>query len=95
MPRVEIGCTVGLREGAQHWRVAACDISQGGIKLRSDLSIAKTSEVVVSLPDLAPVHGTVCWCDGGHIGISFNNPIPLETLVHWVRARHERTLKAG
>jgi len=95
MPRVAVEGMVGLREGAQHWRVAACDISQGGIKLRCDVELAEASEVVVTLPDLGPIHGTICWCDGGHIGVSFNTPLPLEKLVLWIRSRHERTPKAG
>ena len=95
MPRVEVGGMVGLREGAQQWRVAACDISQGGIKLRGDIALAKASEVVVTLADLAPIQGTVSWCEGGHIGVSFNSPIPLETLVLWIRSRHDRRRSAG
>ena len=95
MPRVEVDCTVGLREGAQQWRVSACDVSQGGLKVRSGAVLAPGSEIVATLPDLAPIPGTVCWCDGGYIGLTFNSPIPLETLVRWIRARHERTLRAS
>lgn len=95
MPRVEIDCSVGLREGAQQWRVAACDVSQGGMKVRSGALLAPGSEIVATLPDMAPIPGTVCWCDGGFIGLSFNNPIPLESLVRWINARHQRQLRAN
>ena len=90
MPRIEADCMVILRDGANHLRLRACDISQGGMKLRSTSRLPAGTEVVAMIPGFAPIPGRVCWSDSEHLGFSFNSPIPLRQLVEWIRARHEQ-----
>lgn len=85
MPRVEADCFAVLREGATTQRLRVHDISQGGIKVETPTLLPCGSDVVVSLPGIAPQAGVVRWCDGGFAGIFFNGPLPLSTLVDWLQ----------
>lgn len=90
MPRIALEATVIVREGAELWRLALCDISQGGLKLRCEQPLQAGTLVVVTLPGLPPAEGRVCWAGEGCIGIAFNRPLPLDLLVGWIRQRQAR-----
>ena len=89
MPRIEVSCFATLREGASTYRMRACDISQGGLKLIGETVIPVASEIVVSLPGLEPQRGVVRWNEGGQIGITFNRLLPLSDLVGWLQAQRD------
>lgn len=92
MPRVEIRCIASVRNQAQVYGLLARDISQGGLKVETSRDIAIGSEVVVTLPGLAPRPGTVRWKHEGCYGITFNRLIALSELVAWLHDQRE-TLK--
>lgn len=85
MPRVETDALIGIRHGAFTFRLRATDISQGGVKVKLAAELPVNAEVVVTLPGVPPQSGTVCWNHGGFAGLSFNRPLPLGTLVKWLR----------
>ena len=89
MPRIEVSCFATLREGASTYRMRACDISQGGLKLIGETVIPVASDIVVSLPGLEPQRGVVRWNEGGQIGITFNRLLPLSDLVGWLQAQRD------
>ena len=89
MPRIETSCHVTLREGANVVRVQACDISQGGIKVRSDTQFQQGAEIIVSLPGLEPQRAMACWSENGFAGIAFNRLLPLGELVGWLHQLRE------
>lgn len=89
MPRIETSCHVTLREGANVVRAQACDISQGGVKVRTETLFQPGSEVIVSLPGLEPQRGIACWNDNGFAGITFNRLLPLGELVAWLHEQRE------
>jgi hypothetical protein len=95
MPRIETNCHATVREGANALRVRACDISQGGVKIRSEAILATGADVVVTLPGLEPQRGIACWCEGGFTGITFNRLIPLVELVAWLQVQRETQPSAG
>ena len=84
MPRVEVDCYAAVRDGATALRMHVCDISQGGIKVETAALMASGSDVVASLPGLAPQPGVVRWVDRGFAGITFNRLLPLQELVGWL-----------
>lgn len=84
MPRIETNCHAMLREGANVVRVQACDISQGGLKVRTSTTFQQGAEVIVTLPGLEPRRGIACWTENGFAGISFNRLLPLGELVAWL-----------
>ncbi len=95
MPRIETNCQATIREGANVFRVVACDISQGGIKIRTEADLPIGSDIVVSLPCLDAQAGIACWCSDGHAGIAFNRLMPLGDLVAWLHVQRELHRTAG
>ena len=77
MPRIETSAFASLRDGASVYRLRCCDISQGGVKLRSETAFAADGEVIVTLTGLDPQAGIVRWCEGGFVGVTFNR------LIRW------------
>lgn len=89
MPRIEVKCFATVREGANMLRVAVCDISQGGLKIRTDAIFPQGADVIVTLPGLEPQPGIACWNVDGYAGITFNRLLPLGELVTWLQAQRE------
>lgn len=90
MPRIEVDCLAWLREGADLHRVYARDVSQGGIKVMSEHTLGIGNDVIVTLPGLPPVAGTVRWFQSGCYGLTFNKVLPLPLLVGWLHEQRER-----
>ena len=95
MPRVELDCVAFVRQGAETHRVQTCDISQGGLKIATDRSLAIDSEIVVSLAGLPPQPAVVRWRDSGCYGITFNKVIALPLLVSWLHEQRDRLRAAS
>ena len=89
MPRIATDCAASLRHGANVRRVRVVDVSQGGVKLLCGDGLTESEAVVVTLPGLAPVAGVLRWSDSGHVGVTFNHLIPLQSLVKWLRDRRD------
>ena len=85
MPRLEIACRARIRIGAIQYRVEVCDISQGGLKISFAKPLASGTSVVISLPDLPPLDGTVKWSDDCSAGLAFNEYLPMDLLVRWLK----------
>jgi hypothetical protein len=85
MPRVEVDRLATLRVGAvTHW-VHIRDISQGGVKIDCDQPIETGSPVVLTPEYFGPVAGTVRWQRDGQCGIAFNQLIPFDQLIKWLK----------
>lgn len=95
MPRIETNCLATVREGANVIRAQACDISQGGVKIRTDAVFPQGSDVVVTLPGLDAQAGIACWCSNGYAGITFNRLLPLGELVAWLTLQRGMQRAAG
>ena len=89
MPRIEAQCHATLRDGTNVLRVEVCDISQGGVKIKSETVLPRGADVVVTLPGMEPQPGLACWVEGGRIGVTFNRLIPLAELVAWLNGQRE------
>lgn len=95
MPRIEANCQATLREGASIVRAQACDISQGGLKVRTNNMFQAGAEVIVTLPGLEPQPGIACWSENGFAGITFNRLLPLGDLVSWLHEQRQSQRSAG
>lgn len=95
MPRIEVDCIVWVRDGADIHRARARDVSQGGLKVASARRLRIGEQVMVTLPGLEAVPGTVRWCDAGCYGLTFNKVLPLPLLVSWLGEQRERLREAG
>jgi hypothetical protein len=95
MPRIETDCHATLREGANVLRVQACDISQGGVKIRCGTGLPQGADIIITLPGLDPQPGIACWSESGFTGITFNRLLPLGELVAWLQGQRETQRSAG
>jgi len=87
MPRVEVRCTVFVREGATTNRATLLNISQGGMSIDSENSLTVGAEATVTLPGMAPQAAVVRWSEGSRYGISFNSVLSLAGLTEWLQGR--------
>ena len=87
-PRVEIDRMATLRAGARTWWVRACDISQSGVKIETEVeeTLAAGEEVVITLEGFRPLPGVVRWSKDDSCGISFNQLIPFGELIAWLKS---------
>lgn len=84
MPRIRVSCPVGLIVGEVRQQATLADISQGGVKLSTDMLRAGEA-VQVAVQGLDPRRGIVRWTQRGCAGVSFLNPIPFDALARWAR----------
>ena len=85
LPRVEIDRLATLRAGADTYWVQARDISQGGVKIDTDRPLEVGAEVVVTLEFFRPLAATVRWHSDQACGIAFNQIIPFDELIAWLK----------
>lgn len=89
MPRIEVGCTAWVREGAHVRRTRALNISQGGICVESSIPLTMGAEVITIMIDISPIPGRVKWMDGDRFGISFHRVLALPDLVGWLQQQRQ------
>jgi hypothetical protein len=87
LPRVEVDRLGTVRAGARVHALSTRDISQGGVKIDVDQPLEAGAEVVVSLEKLRPIAGTVRWHLDGTCGIAFNQLIPFQELIGWLKGK--------
>jgi hypothetical protein len=90
MPRIAVDAFATVRDGANVYRLAVCDISQGGIKLAGDVILEPCCDLAISLPGLATMAAALRWQADGQLGVSFNRLIPLPELVSWLQSAREQ-----
>lgn len=95
MPRVEIRCIASVRQESQVYGLLARDISQGGVKVETNRKLEIGSDVVVTLPGMAPQAGVVRWSEAGSYGITFNRLIALSELVDWLHEQRDALRQAS
>lgn len=86
MPRVEVDWLATVRVGAKTNWVSLRDISQGGVKFESDQPYVAGQSVVMTIDKFRSVIGVVRWFEDGVGGIAFNELIPFQELMRWLRA---------
>ena len=87
LPRVEVDRLATVRIGARVYGVSTRDISQGGVKIETDAPFEEGTEIVLTLDKFRPIHGVVRWYSEGLCGIAFNQVIPFQELIGWLRSR--------
>jgi hypothetical protein len=87
MPRIEVGCTATIRDGATVIRTKAVNVSQGGLQIHSSVELAVGADVIVTLTGLAPEPAVVIWRDGDCYGLAFNRVLAITQLVAWLQAQ--------
>jgi hypothetical protein len=87
LPRVEVDRLGTLRVGSRIYALNTRDISQGGVKIEIDQPLDVGAEVVITLDKFRPVAGVVRWYHEGFCGVAFNQVIPFQELIAWLRGK--------
>lgn len=95
MPRIEVDLTAYVREDATIHRTRAVNISQGGIRVRTEAEITLDARVTISLAGLTPIAGIVKWKEGDEYGLGFNHVLPIAELMRFLRERQLAASRAG
>ena len=85
LPRVEVDRLATLRAGAETRWVQVRDVSQGGVKVETERPLEPGTEVVVTMEHFEPLRGTVRWYREGACGVAFNQLIPFDKLIAWLK----------
>jgi hypothetical protein len=88
MPRIEVGCTATVRDGARVIRVRAINVSQGGLQVHTSTDLPLDAGVIVTLRGLPSESAHVKWRDGDCYGLAFNRVLAITQLVAWLQAQH-------
>jgi len=87
LPRIEVDYRMRLRCGSRYHTGRLCDISHGGAQVQISESLSPETSVSFMVRDLPPIPASVRWTRGTRTGLSFNESVPLELLVRWIRSR--------
>ena len=86
-PRLTVDCPAQLRVNSRFYYGRIGDISEGGARFRSGRSLKRTGSVLLLMPEMPPLSGTVRWIDGQECGLAFDEPIPSDALDRWLSGR--------
>ena len=95
MPRIELDCSVVIREDGAIHRMRAVNISQGGIRVRAEAELSLGARVTISIAGLPPIAGMVKWHDDDQYGLGFNHVLPIAELMRFLRERQCDDRRAG
>jgi hypothetical protein len=87
IPRMSVEASASLRTGGRTSRVAVCDISSLGARVRTDSPLTEGDRAVVEFTDLPPINAYVRWSDGEESGLIFETAIPMQIIAHWIEGR--------
>lgn len=86
-PRMPVSCGGTLQLGLETFAVEIRDLSQGGAKVET-AALPKLGEpVALEIEGLGQLEGTVRWCENGHVGIAFAEPLAFDEMTGWIVAR--------
>ncbi|MDB5697272.1 MAG: hypothetical protein JWN69_76 [Alphaproteobacteria bacterium] len=82
--RLSVNTIVTLYTGSGGVEANLCDVSENGIKIESDTPITQ-GPVKVKMIGFPIFSGDVRWHGGRRFGIRFDNPIPEDFLIEWMK----------
>ena len=94
-PRLNVQCRARILIGNRHYAGYLLNISPAGAKLRTVTLIRRVGRVVLTLPDLPPMHCHLRWNDGYNAGVEFAQPLPHRQFRIWADARSEACGRAN
>lgn len=85
VPRVELHQTICVRRGNQVEFTRSRNLSQGGAGIETQIALQEGDPVQINFDGLRPLDGMVRWCTGNQAGIAFDEDIPWQLLMPWLR----------
>ena len=87
MPRVELETPVKLTIGPRVINAVTADLSQGGLKAVVQEALEVGTALDVQLTDFRALKSHVRWCEGGRVGVLFDEALSWQEIMPWMRAR--------
>lgn len=84
LPRLPVNTRCRIRLGSRMHTARLTNVSPGGVGLQTESELPRQAELVLLLPDLPPLRAVVRWTCGSAAGLSFMEPLNLETLARWM-----------
>lgn len=85
VPRVELHQTICVRRGNQVEFTRSRNLSQGGCGFETDIAVQVGDLVQINFDGLRPLDGVVKWAQGNLAGVAFDEDIPWQLLMPWLR----------
>lgn len=85
VPRVELYQTICVRRGNQVEFTRSRNLSQGGCGFETDIALQLGDVVQINFDGLRPLDGVVKWSQGNLAGVAFDEDIPWQLLMPWLR----------
>jgi hypothetical protein len=85
VPRVELHQTICVRRGNQVEFTRSRNLSQGGCGFETDIALQLGDFVQINFDGLRPLDGVVRWSQGNLAGVAFDEDIPWQSLMPWLR----------
>lgn len=85
VPRVELYQTICVRRGNQVEFTRSRNLSQGGCGFETDIALQLGDAVQINFDGLRPLVGVVKWSQGNLAGVAFDEDIPWQLLMPWLR----------
>lgn len=85
VPRVELNQTMSIRHGGHVEFTRARNISQGGAGFETRLPLQPGDKIEAIFDGLRPLDALVKWARDGQAGVAFDEELPWQTLMPWLR----------
>ncbi len=90
VPRVELNQTICVRRGNQVEFTRSRNLSQGGCGFETEIALQEGDAVQINFDGLRPLDGVVKWSQGNFAGIAFDEDLPWQVLMPWLRQAQQQ-----
>lgn len=84
LPRVYMRQAIVFRIGSTLVKAEICDISPAGIRIKADYLCEVGNRLILVVPKLGDISGTVRWQKGSEIGIKFHKRVSVPQITDWL-----------
>ncbi len=85
VPRVELYQTICVRRGGHVEFTRSRNLSQGGCGFETSIALQDGDAVQINFDGLRPLDGMVRWAQGNLAGVAFDEDLPWQVLMPWLR----------
>jgi hypothetical protein len=84
VPRLSLEASAVLRTAGRALRATVQDVSSLGARVSTGANLRTGDRTIVELTGLPAISAYVRWVHEGQVGLSFETPIPMQIIAHWI-----------